>query len=254
MQDDETKSGPIEQPRRYPKTRAARAVARAALGAVPTAGAALAEAADAFLPNPEATDRFRWEGEITDGVNNLSGRVDDIDQRTEGQLVTFTGGAAVAARYMIEHCPDGLARDDVTLDDIQQAYPDVSRDELLTGLGDLESFGLIDSISGIGMEDFYNLSPYGYEVLDHPIMGWETMNDAREIAALAAQKPDYVLASELEASLGWPRRRLNPALRIVVGLINPGHVSEELQPYYVTSQFDPSNAELALLRRFAAGG
>jgi hypothetical protein len=228
-------------------------MAKAATGSVPLAGAVLTEIADAKVPDHEARDRERWEGDVTDGFNDLHGRVDDLDERIGEHRITLTGATAAAAKYIIEHCPDGLARNHVSVQELQQACPDFTRDNLLDAMGDLESYGLVDSISFIGTDDIYHLTQSGYEVLDEPIMGWETLADARKIAGIAARMRDGVMISDIESELGWPRRRLNPALKIVVGFIHPGRVSAELQPYYLTNYFSPSNAELAHLRRFAAG-
>lgn len=253
MSNKDDPQNPLQPPQRFPKTRLARAAAKAAGGAVPIVGSTLTEAADAFLPNPEARDRERWEGEITDGVNTLGGRVEELDQRTGSRLLTLTGGAAAVAKFMVERCPDGLAHDEVTITELEAAYPDLSRDELLDGAGYLESLNLIRSISFIGAPDEYRLTQSGYEALDPPIMGWSPLEDARAIAALVVEKRSDIRVNDIEEKLGWQRRRLNPALRIVVGFIAPGRVSQVIQPDYVTRYFSPNNAELALLRRFAAG-
>lgn len=251
---DDYGSGPIERPKKSPKNKAARQIVKAAAGSVPYAGAALAEAAEAFFPNHESQDRERWEGDVTEGVNHLHGRVDDIDERTGERHVSLTGAPAYIAKHMIELCADGMASDRVTLADLQAAYPDLSKEQLLDGFGDLESYGLIESRALINAPTRYRLTRFGYEVLDGPIMGWNTHEDARTIAALVVEKRQNIRSAELEAELGWPRRRFNPALRIVVDFIDPGHVSHTIQPDYVTRYFSPNNAELAVLRRFAAGG
>ena len=244
---------PIEQPKKFPKNKLARAAAKAAAGAVPFAGSTLAELADAFVPDHEAIDRSRWEGNVTEDVNHLHSRIDDIDERTGNEAFTLQGTPALVAKFMIERCTDGLANDRVTVIDLQNAYPNLCRDELLDALGDLESIGLMESRPLIGAPARYRLTQSGYEALDKPILGWDTENDARSIAALVVKKRENIRSAELEAELGWSRRRFNPALRMVVDFVDPGRVSGEIQPDYVTRSFSPNNAELAYLRRFAAG-
>lgn len=251
MPHDGPKASPIEPPKKAPKNQLMRATARAAVGSVPLAGPALAEAADILLPDEEARDRHRWEGEITDGVNDLFSRVDG---RRGDRHVTISGAAAELAAYFVKRCPDGLARDDISRDELMAAFPSLTRDQLLDGLGILEMYGLIESMEFPNDEAIYTLTESAYEALDPPFMGWSPREDARQIAALAGEKRDYVMTSELEEMLGWPRRRFNPAHRIVVGMIDPRHVSDELQPHYVTLQFNPDNAESARLRHFAKGG
>lgn len=254
MSESDDRQGPIERPKKFSKNRVARRVAKAAAGSVPYAGPALTEIVEASMPDHEARDRERWEGDVTDGVNHLHGRVDDIDARTGRRAVTFSGAAADIATYMIKRCPDGLAQDHVSRDELVKQFSEYSRDELLDGLGDLESYALIDIMEFANDEAIYRLTESAYEALDPPIMGWNTVEDARKVAALAVKNRDYVLTYDLEKELSWPRRRFNPAHRLIVQFVHPAHVSDELQPHYVTPQFNPSTGELAQLRRFAAGG
>ena len=243
----------IARPGKSPRNKAVRHIAKAAAGIVPLAGSALAEIADAAIPDLEARDRARWEGQVTSGINELHGRVDGLDERTGLVEVRFSGAGAGIATYMIKRCPDGLARDHVDRDDLVRELSDYTREELLGGLGELESYGLISCMEFMNNEAIYCLTDYAYEVLDPPIMGWDVRDDARQVAAAAIRNRDYVLTYDLEKLLGWPRRRFNPAHRIIVNMIDPAHVSDELQPTYVTPQFNPSNGEYARLRRFAAG-
>ena len=251
---DDAKPGRIERPKKAPKNKALRAAAKAAAGAVPFAGSTLAEIADACVPDHEARDRTRWEGEVTDGVNALHERVNAIDERFGGRRISLEGASAIISQFMIKRCPNGLLDDWVTLADVQAVYPDLGEAELRDGFGELESYDLIESRSLMNAPNRYRLMQHGYEVLDDPIMGWNTEVDARELAALVVKKREGIRTTDLEAELSWPRRRLNPALRIVLDFINPGRVSQENQWEYVTRHFSPSDAELAQLRRFAAGG
>lgn len=253
MSENEQKSGAIEPPKKFPKNKIARHAAKAAAGSVPYGGAVLAEIVDARIPDHEAQDRDRWEGEITHGVNDLRGRVDDIHARLGGNEIGLKGAAAWAAHYIVKHCPDGLGDDWVTVDDMMEADPPYGGDQLLDALGDLESYGFLESRTLINAPLRVRLTQYGYEILDKPIMGWDTREDARRIADEVVKTRDGVRTSDLETELGWPRRRLNPALQIVVDFIHPGRVSQANQPYYVTMHFSPNNAEFATLRRFAAG-
>jgi hypothetical protein len=251
--EDKGKRGPINRPQKAPRNQIARRVVKAAVGSVPGAGAALSELADATLPDYEAKDRMRWEGDVTDGVNSLHGRVEEIEEGGGKRSLSLTGASAYIAKYMIERCPDGLAHDFVSITDVQEAYPELSQNDLRDGFGDLESYGLIESSHFIGAPPRYVVTQQGYEALDEPVMGWNTEQDARKIADIVVRERDNVQSAQLEQELGWSRRRLNPALRIVVDFIDPGRVSQTIQPDYVTRYFSPSDAERARLRRFALG-
>lgn len=242
----------IVPPKKSLKADLARAAAKGTLGIIPVAGSFLAEAADVAMPDPSDDARRRWEGRVSSGVNALRGSVDDLRERVDGPTVNLTEGAAACATHLIQGCPDGLAGRYVAAEEIASANPDLAMGDLLDGLGELESYGLIDPLDVIGGAGCYCLTQAGYETLDLPIMGWDTVGDAREIAAWSLRQDDAVDVAAMNAALGWPRRRLNPALGMVLREIDPTNVSREIQPDYVTAYFALDNADRARLRRFAS--
>ena len=243
----------IVPPKRNVKADLARAVAKGTLGSIPVAGSFLAEAADVAMPDPGDDARRRWEGRVSEGVNVLRGRVDDLHERVDGPTVTLTGGAVACATHLIEGCPDGLAGRYVAAEEIAAANPEIAMGDLLDGLGELESYGLIEPLDVIGGAGCHCLTQAGYEALDLPIMGWDTAADARDIAAWSLRQGAAVDVAAMDGALGWPRRRLNPALGMVLREIDPTNVSREIQPDYVTAYFVLDNADRARLRRLLAG-
>lgn len=243
----------IFPPKKSLKADLARAATKGTLGMIPVAGSFLAEAADVAMPDPTDDARRRWEGRVSEGVNVLRGRVDDLHERVDGPTVTLTGGAVACATHLIEGCPDGLAGRYVAAEEIALANPDLAMGDLLDGLGELESYGLIEPLDVVGGAGCYCLTQAGYEALDLPIMGWDTAADAREIAAWSLCQGTAVDVAVMNAALGWPRRRLNPALGMVLRQIDPTNVSREIQPDYVTAYFALDNADRARLRRVSAG-
>lgn len=226
-----------------------RAAGRAVAGVIPLVGSAASELVN-LLPDPSAERRHLWERAVSNGVNDLTDRVGDLDERTGRRPLTLTGASAAAAMHMIKSCPDGLAQEWTSLDDLAQAFPDLARDALLDGLGDLEMHGLIETINFIGSPSRYKLDTSAYAALDPPIMGWSPTEDAKGLAKEVLAMCDTVSVAALDEKMGWPRRRLNPALRIVVDFIGSGRVSQTIQPDYVTRHFAPNNAERAALRAF----
>jgi hypothetical protein len=228
-----------------------RAVARVAAGAIPIVGSAVAEVIDKWLPDPTANRRDQWEKEVSDGLNQAHDRIDDIDDRTGNKQVLLTRGAAVAAKYMIEKCPDGLANKFTTLDDLENEFPEIESRDFLDGLGDLEMHGLIDSLSFIGAPARYRLSDLAYEILDPQVFGWDPKEDAKALATAALAQGDSVDVKELDEQIGWPRRRFNPALRLLLRFVAYESISRECQMDYVTGWFLLTNAERAAIRAFS---
>jgi hypothetical protein len=242
----------IVSPTKHLKADMARAAAKGALGSIPLAGSFLVEAADVAMPDPSDDERRRWEGRVSEGVNALRGNVDDLREQVHGPSVTLTGGAAACAIHLIEGCTDGLGHQYVGAQEIASANPEIEMDDVLEGLGELEAYGLIEPLDVIGGGGCHCLTQAGYEVLDLPIMGWDTATDAREIAAWSLRQGSVVEVRAMSDELGWPSRRLNPALTMVLRGIDPGSISREVQPDYVTACFHLDNADRARLRRFAS--
>lgn len=255
MDENRPECGRVKPPAKNPAARHSRAAVRGVVNAIPVAGGVVAELADAILPDPEGKEHDRWVGDVTNTVNDIEDRVGNLESDTGSSTtnVTLTGATAAIAKHMIETCPNGLAPNRVSLDDVLAAYPDFTRRELLDGFGDLERYGLIRTSSAVNRADLYRLTEDAYETLDPPIMGWNTIDDARELARLALEFSGNVATDQLEAQSGWSRRRFNPAHRIIVGMIAPGRVGQSIQPDFVTRFFIPNNAERAALRHFAAG-
>ncbi len=241
----------IVPPRKNLKADIARAAAKGTLGIIPVAGSFLVEAADVAMPDPSDEERRRWEGLVSNRVNALRGNVNDLRERVGGQTVTLTGGARACAVHLVEGCPDGLGGQYVGAHEIASANPEIGMGDVLEGLGELEAYGLVEPLDVIGGGGSYCLTQEGYEALDLPIMGWNTAGDARDIAAWSLRQGAVVEVRAMSDELGWPNRRLNPALSVVLREIHTENISREVQPDYVTACFHLDNADRARLRRLA---
>lgn len=241
----------IEPPKNHKAADYTRAATKGAIGAIPLAGSILAEVADIILPDPSSEDRKRWEGQITEGHNSLSEQFNS-SQVSDATEIVISGAAAIIAKSMIESCSDGLAHAWVSIEEIITNIDGLERQQALDGLGDLESMGLIESMGFIGGANRYCLTGSGYEALDLEVMGWSPRKDSKALVGLLNNAGDGVDVSDLFQNSGWPKRRFNPALRIVLGFISHDCISRERCTDFVTNWFLPNNAELASLRRFAS--
>jgi hypothetical protein len=242
---------PIKAPESNPAANFGRRVVKAVGGAVPMVGSAISEYFDASLPNPDADQRLRWEGDVTDSVNSLHTKVGGIEEAISSTSATIDGATAAVAKYLIESCRDGLGLQYIDRDFIVENLAVYGKDEIADALSDLEAYGLITAFT-TSSSKHYRLTPAAYRNFDKQIMGWDTISDAKAVASIALQTRHGVFAVNLEQELGWSRRRLNPALRFVVDFIAPGRVSQEMQADYVTKQFYMDDAERSQLRRFVA--
>lgn len=252
MKDSPDGFSPITPPREYSSAKAAKLGVKAIAGSIPAFGAALTELVDGLLPDPEANDRKRWENQITGGVNGLFETVENLGRASQERLVTYSGAPAFVARYLVEKCVTGIP-DPVDIKEIVSSANEFTREDIENAVAELEADGLVRDLGHIGAPGLIRLNDHAYEALDKPIMGWDTVEDARTLARYVVEhrEEDAFSAFDLEKAMGWPRRRFNPALRVVVSYV--ACISRELQPYYVTTCFYPNSTELVKLKRFAAG-
>jgi hypothetical protein len=196
-------------------------------------------------------DRARWESEVTQEVNTLSDRVTEINNCVDPSTQTLSQPAAHIAKFMIEHCPDGLMRDWLKVSDINAELPDLRESDICEGLGDLECCGIIRAHRTTGPTE-YKLTQLGYQQLDPQFMSWSPQNDARRLAQLTLIQTGGVSADELQNSVGWPPRRFNPAWEELLTYIVEGHVSRPSHLGGGAMRFHPSDADRSGLRRFVA--
>ncbi|MDT7535438.1 hypothetical protein OVY48_18705 [Sphingobium sp. SA2] len=251
MEEPNLSAMPIQPPLEYSSAKAGRHAAKALAGAIPVVGSAVTELIDGLVPDPAGNDRKRWEGEVTDSVNGLARSVRDIARNDGKREVTYSGAQVHVAKFLTENCRIGIP-DYVEVDVLATADPSYSRTQIEDAIADLEADGLVRDLDGIGGTGLIELSDHAYEALDPVFMGWDPRVDAKLLAAhIVSRREEYSLsAPDMEAAMGWPRRRFNPALRIVSRFIKC--VGDELQPSYVYTCVAPTAAEFSHLRRFAA--
>lgn len=249
--DREKPDGPhraITPPERSFSAEVSRGVAKGTLGAVPIVGSMLSELAGTLLPDATAIEREHWEKNVSHGVNAAHDRLDELEG-TSTQEETVGGLAAQVAKLLIEQCPDGHHREWV---DAPSLAAELGSDaaSVLDAIGELQVYGLVETRKLIGAPDRVRLTAGAYTQLDHQIMGWNTMDDARHVAGLVLEMGQSARTADLHRSTGWEKRRFNPAFSIVLGFVHDGPISAENQPDYPTRFFYLSPADRARLRRF----
>lgn len=251
--DNPTDKQPIIPPKSAPVDKVGRAVVRGLAGVLPLVGSAIAEAIEYIEPNPEGLDRTRWEGEVTQEVNTLSERVHEINNCFDPSNQILNQPAAHIAKFMVEHCPDGLRRDWLKVSDISAALLNLAESDIREGLGDLENCGLIETFLTTEPTK-YKLTQVAYQQLDPQILNWSPMKDARHLAELTLREADGAYADELREATGWLPRRFNPAWNTMLGYIVNGHVRRFSNFGDFGVSCHPSDSDRAGLRRFVATG
>lgn len=226
------------------------------------------EAAAQFTPVTAALARLyqsthpsRFEQEVTQWRHDASAAINDTEarlQRLEDDFkpkLKLTELAQALAQWLARTSENGL-EDPVEFSDIEGAFPDHNKRELQDAAAELEMYGLASISKAMG-HPVLRVTPRAelFAVFDPVVMGWSPQTDAVELAK-AALELDSGHVPDLEAKLGWSKRRLNPALALLLPLVAPGRVRQVIQPDYVTLGFLMAAEERVRFRALveASGG
>jgi len=243
-----------ELPKTHVSAKAIRSVTKATVGSIPIAGAALSEIVENIIPDPDKVEERRWAGEVNECLDGLHGRIDGIEDRLTGRrTVTLDGVAASMLRLMLQRCPDGQASDLWTLEQFLAELPDIKPDAIHDAAGELQHYGLVEPLRAIGATIRIRLTDDAYALADKSVMGWDTREDAKFLAAAILKESAGIRTSDLQTTSGWPLRRFNPALRIVLERVTDGPVSAEVTPEHPTRHFTPSASDRFALKRLIEG-
>jgi hypothetical protein len=236
---------------RAPESDLKREITRAAVEGVASlvpGGSALARLYQVTHPSNAKTDQGEWQQAISERTNEHTERLDQHDDVLAPKQ-TITGTAAELAIALARDCPDGLGRKRYELADLCKLLPDAEAQAIEDAVFDLKSFALIELQPRLGPDISIGLALGSYLQLDHQVMGWNTVDDAHEVAALMLEHNEGRAAMVHERSR-WHRRRFNPAFDFVLGLLPVEHVSEERQPHYPAASVLLLREDKAILRRF----
>jgi hypothetical protein len=93
-----------------------------------------------------------------------------------------------------------------------------------------------------------------YWAFDPVAMGTDPTADARELAGRILAEPTLSVVAKFDEAMGWPKRRLNPAVARLIPFVGPNRVSRTNQTLYYTAQFLLTPEDRFRLRSFAQCG
>jgi hypothetical protein len=125
--------------------------------------------------------------------------------------------AATLAELFAKRSENGRSWDpQLPVTDMQEAT-DASDNDLIDAISELEDLGWVEPqrVMGAGPYGYCFVTPSDrlFERVDLAVMGWDPAQDALRVATEVVNSAEHGLqAHELVERLGWPPRRLNPAL------------------------------------------
>jgi TIR domain len=129
--------------------------------------------------------------------------------------------AEAIVRFTLEKSQAGMPLDpQISPDDLRQATG-LSDDDIVDAVDELEGRGLLRRYQSLGGDriGFQMVAPQSemFAAMDKHFMGWNPEEDSLVVAAdLVNNGRDGDSVAELAAKLGWPPRRMNPAVAYLV--------------------------------------
>lgn len=210
-----------------------RAVLEATAGFTPITGA-VARIYQVTHPTRFSQDLAQWRSEVSSAANDHEARLNALESLRPKLLLSED--ATALATWLVQQSASGL-EDFVEYEAIAAAFPDASPRELQDAAAELEMAGLATVSKTLG-HPLHLLTP-SYKVFalfDPVVFGSSPQSDAVELAR-AALDLDSGDARELEAHMGWPRRRFNPAFALLLTLVYEGRIRKVIQPDYPSLGF-----------------
>ena len=241
----------IDAPRAKKKKLAARALIASFAQGTPIT-AALAHFCGYAHPSQLEKDIEQWRNEITDKVNDQDSKI----EKHEAALyptASLTGLRAEIAEFLVKETPDGLIETAFGFDDLNERFPESEQSDIEAALYDLQHFGLVNVQTFVGDGGYVHPTLDLFVELDHQVMGFDTVEDARAMAKMMLDDEKFSHIPTLDNELGWGRRRLNPPVAYLMQFFPEGRTLSEHQPDYPTFGFAIDEEDRAVLRRFVAG-
>jgi hypothetical protein len=195
----------------------------------------ISQARDEPKLNDQQTPRMAAEREVKllDSCSNL------------GRLAQHVG------KWIAEQSKDGLSLP-VSGQTIEAAFPGTPHSNLAEAIAELEADGYLTTTQFLGpylphVRPTLDL----YAAFDLIVIGSNPVDDALVLTTMVLLGPDGVRVQELHTRTGWPLRRFNPAVGLVIAQIDEGRVSKAITPEYPTLHFQLAAADRVALRRYA---
>lgn len=148
-----------------------------------------------------------------------------------------------------QDCPDGLGSKFHDVSSIGSQLGLADEELIEETLCELAALGLVRLHHAIGRRPYASLTQEFYAQLDHQVMGWNTIDDAVQIACFMLDF-DTGNAPVLHEKTGWTKRRFNPAFAMLLNLFADGVVSRSMQPDYPSRGVLLTPEGRVALRRF----
>ena len=167
----------------------------------------------------------------------LGSPADAFSSSWSGKVGLSVGAARIAESFVLRSRRGREGDPQLEVADLLQ-LTGYSAPQLIEAIDELEEYSLVKPARVIGAPPFgyrsVRAARHLFEALDGVVMGWNTKDDARVLAAAIVNGDGRGSARELAAQLGWTTRRINPALAYL-SIRQLVTASQNVDSEYVTS-------------------
>ena len=238
----------IEPPKKNRHREAPRAIFEALAQSNPvTAG--LARVFSYTHPSAMDRDVAAWREQVSDHLGHHEVRLGHIEEMLTPRLQV--GEIALElARWMVETSDSGM-KERVDFEKLLLAFPEMDREALGEACFELAHLDFVSVSSAISQAVRSIRPTYRLFWTFDPI--WNETDptaDTVAIAQLMIDDSDMGWIPRLHEHLGWPRRRLNPAVARLVEIVATQRTSKEIQDRYPSMGFAIAAEDRFELKRF----
>jgi hypothetical protein len=184
-----------------------------------------------------------------DGTSSTPSVADASESALDNLPVDLGASARRLARWLCEQSKEGMTRP-VSEKAIIDAFPQATPDELAQAVAELELEGYVTTRPSGARLPHLRPTLDLYATFDPVAIGSEPLADAQTLAARVLAGGDSVKVAELHVQTGWPQRRFNPAVGLVIAQVDERRVSKTGDSMYPTSFFHLQAADRVSLQRF----
>lgn len=200
-------------------------------------------------PTDLEKDIEAWRQKITIAVNDHEARILSLEAWLVPKLKISADAVALAV-WLTQSSEDGL-KTSISFSQIQEAFPEVPKKLLEEHCSELKYLGLLTVSSAIGHPITHIRCEYElYWTFDAAVMGTNPIADAVHLAQLMLENDKFGSVSELHKETGWEKRRLNPAVALLMPHIAEGRTRQTIQSDYPTLGFSLASEDKFHLKKF----
>lgn len=200
-------------------------------------------------PTDLEKDIAAWQQKITNAVNDHEEKISSLESFLVPKLKISTGAVTLAV-WLTQSSDDGL-KTSISFSNIQQAFPDVPKELLEEHCSELKYLGLATISSALGHHITHIRCEYKlYCTFDAAVMGTNPIADAVHLAKLMLENKEFESINKLHKETGWTKRRLNPAVALLMPHIATGRTRQTIQSNYPTLGFSLESEDKFHLKNF----